>query len=176
MTFFLRKQSTVAQSSAEAELGRFAEETSTACSLQRWEEMTSDCSRMRVYSDSSVGRAIACRRGCGRVRHLSVWQLFGQHSTKSRRVSIHTIGPEDNPADLGTKVLPMATVYKQACEYDELRDALQGRRSSRQRHDPHLQRLAFSSGPCRSGGWQPRVGVAGRGGDGFVAHPQRFAG
>lgn len=77
----------VAQSSAEAELGAIRRGAIKSLFLASvWEEMTSDTLKINIFSDSSAGCAIACRRGLFRVRHLSIRQLFVQQLTNSGRV------------------------------------------------------------------------------------------
>lgn len=71
--------------------------------------MAGETLKINIFSDSSTVRAIACRRGLGRVRRLG--QPFVQQLTNSGRVEILRFSTDDNPADLGTKVLPMTTVH-----------------------------------------------------------------
>lgn len=75
VTFSSRTGTTVSQSSAEAELeaelGAIHGAINSVFLAKIWEEMTGDCLKIHAYSDSSAGRAIACRRGLRRARHLS---------------------------------------------------------------------------------------------------------
>lgn len=77
VTFSSKTQTTVAQSSAEAELGSHAPRSHQSVFLAgSWEDMSGERIKMQVCPDASAGCAIACRRGPGRVRHLNVRQLF----------------------------------------------------------------------------------------------------
>lgn len=113
VAFSPQTQMTMAWCSAEAELGATHRVAINGVFLSnKLEDITSDSPRTRIFSDSSVGRPIAYRRGCGRVRRLSVLPLFVQRLIKSRRVSLHGVATEDNLADWGTKVLPTGTEHE----------------------------------------------------------------
>jgi len=67
---------------------------------------------IRVWSDSSAGRAMAMRVGAGRVRHLTVRMLFIQQLTSTKRVSVHGLKGTENMADIGTKILDAPSIAK----------------------------------------------------------------
>ncbi len=60
---------------------------------------------IELRTDSSAGIAMCRRKGPGRVRHLSVKQLFIQELVGSKRVVLVKWPGEQNLADIGTKVL-----------------------------------------------------------------------
>ena len=58
-----------------------------------------------LRSDSAVGRGIAQRIGCGRVRHLDCGLLWIQEAIKKKIMRPAPISGQKNPADIGTKPL-----------------------------------------------------------------------
>jgi hypothetical protein len=59
---------------------------------------------IHVYSDSSAARAVVARRGCGRMKHLQVRDLWLQDQLRDGRIEVRCVGTDVNPADLFTKV------------------------------------------------------------------------
>ena len=57
----------------------------------------------RSFSDSSSGRSMVARLGCGKMKHLSVKVLRSQEHVKRKHVTIHKVDGDQNPADLQTK-------------------------------------------------------------------------
>ena len=55
--------------------------------------------------DASAALGILQRRGVGKIRRLDVGALWLQEKEFQRRISLHKIKGEKNPADLGTKHL-----------------------------------------------------------------------
>lgn len=111
--FSFRAPTTVVQSSAEAELGAIRRGAINSVLIANiGEEMAGETLTINIFSDSSAGRAIACRRGQGRARHLSARQLFVQLTNSGGRVQILRASTDDNPADHGAKVLPMTAAHK----------------------------------------------------------------
>lgn len=80
------------------------------------EELTGDCPHTKAFSDSPARRATPCRCGCGRARHLN-----------SGGVTIPGVSAENDPADLGARGLPMATVYRRmkTMSFERVTGALQ---------------------------------------------------
>jgi hypothetical protein len=60
-----------------------------------------------VASDSKAGRAMATRRGVGRVRHLDARLLWVQELVAQGVLKMETRPGEDNEADIGTKHLDL---------------------------------------------------------------------
>ncbi len=62
--------------------------------------------RSRMFTDSVAAKGIMTRRGLGKLRHIEVGYLWLQDVVAEKRVLVHKVKSEDNPADLGTKHLP----------------------------------------------------------------------
>ena len=59
----------------------------------------------RVRVDATASKAIASRRGVGRVRHLHTQVLWVQEAVARRELTIVKVTRIENPADVGTKTL-----------------------------------------------------------------------
>ena len=57
------------------------------------------------YTDSSSARQLACRQGCGRVRHISGKLLWIQEKTADNSFPLRPVSTVYNVADIGTKRL-----------------------------------------------------------------------
>ncbi len=100
-----KTQAIISQSSGEAELMAIHRGACFGFYVSHvWAELNGVTPVIKLFSDSSAARAIATRRGPGRVRHLTVKQLFVQSLTNGR-LALHKVPGEDNTADIGTKVL-----------------------------------------------------------------------
>jgi hypothetical protein len=98
-------QTTIALSSAEAELiaaVRGAAEGLAARSLA--EDLGSEC-KLRVHVDSSAAIGICKRSGIGKIRHLDTRLLWIQDLVRNGTIGIMKVAGIDNPADLMTKYL-----------------------------------------------------------------------
>ena len=60
---------------------------------------------MICLTDSSAAKGISARKGIGRVKHLSLKELWVQDAIEQKRFRIQKVSTESNWADLGTKVL-----------------------------------------------------------------------
>ena len=60
---------------------------------------------LEIHADSSAAIGICKRSGIGRVRHLSVGQLWVQERIRSGEVKLFKVAGEFNPADAFTKPL-----------------------------------------------------------------------
>ena len=79
VVFSSKTQTVIAQSSAEAELGAIHRGCCHGLHISNiWAELEGAAPPITIFINSSAGRAIAVRRGCGRIRHLSVRQMFVQ--------------------------------------------------------------------------------------------------
>ena len=56
-----------------------------------------------VHTDSSAAKAVACRRGLGKLRHIELKYLWVQELVQEQRIVIKKINGLDNPADCLTK-------------------------------------------------------------------------
>jgi hypothetical protein len=106
----VKGQMYVAQSSAESELGGSHRGCLYGIFLQNmiFEFFGTVCT-VEILTDSSAGKTIALRKGCGKVRHLDTKQLYIQDLTGSGRVRVLKCRGGDNLADMGTK--PLARSY-----------------------------------------------------------------
>ena len=62
-----------------------------------------DSPSLEVKLDAISGRAIAMRRGAGRIRHIAAPTLWLQHLVINGEIMMTRVGGHDNWADLGTK-------------------------------------------------------------------------
>ena len=63
------------------------------------------CLDIRLFTDATTGKSIASRKGLGKVRHISVNELWIQDKVASKVITIIKIKNKFNPADLMTKDL-----------------------------------------------------------------------
>ena len=61
--------------------------------------------KILVQTDASSGRAIALRRGVGKLRHLEAKYLWLQQQVELKLLEIVKIKGKDNRVDVGTKHL-----------------------------------------------------------------------
>ena len=100
-----RTQASVALSSAEAEL------MALSAGCQEGQFVESILQELDVkapavlYSDSSAARAIIFRRGLGKLKHVSIRQLWLQDQMRDGRIQVCRVTTEANTADLLTKGL-----------------------------------------------------------------------
>ena len=105
-------QSTVALSSAEAELGGICRGASTGLGLQAIAKDLGIRWNLVVHTDASAAIGICKRRGLGKVRHLAVSDLWVQDRIRKKDFQIQKIAGVDNPADLMTKILDRPLMQK----------------------------------------------------------------
>jgi hypothetical protein len=98
-------QSTIALSSGEAEFYALIEGASRSLGIQSLMEDMGFEMCIRLKSDSSSGRSISLRKGCGKVRHLQVKYLWIQSEVFDKALKIDKVLGTENPADVGTKYL-----------------------------------------------------------------------
>jgi len=98
-------QSTIALSSGEAEFYALIEGASRSLGIQSLMDDMGFEANITLKSDSSSGRSISLRKGCGKVRHLQVKYLWLQHEVFDKTLKIDKVKGTDNPADVGTKYL-----------------------------------------------------------------------
>ena len=56
-----------------------------------------------LCGDSSAAIAVSQRRGCGKLRHIHIGQLWIQEKVLNNEVTVKKVLGEENPADLTTK-------------------------------------------------------------------------
>ena len=65
-----------------------------------------------LFSDSSAARGIIHRAGLGKLRHLETGYLWLQAAVKAKRLQVRKVAGTLNPADLFTKHLSAAEMWK----------------------------------------------------------------
>ena len=106
-------QAMVAMSSAEAEFYAMVEGATRGIGLSGMlEELGLVTGGVELHTDSSAAKSFASRRGVGKIRHISVKELWLQEAVKEGKVRLRKIGGEVNPADLMTKYLEMVTIKR----------------------------------------------------------------
>ena len=65
-----------------------------------------------LYSDSSAAIGIIHRAGLGKLRHLETGYLWLQSAVAKRRLQVRKVNGAENPADLFTKYLSSADMWK----------------------------------------------------------------
>ena len=98
-------QTVIALSTGEAELYALNKVAAQSLGLQSLLiDMGIDLS-VRLHTDATTGRAIAMRRGLGKVRHIAVNELWLQEQVQMGKVTVLKIKNKFNLADLLTKYL-----------------------------------------------------------------------
>ena len=98
-------QSIIALSTGEAELYAINRSAATALGLQSLLVDLGVQLDIRIFTDATTGKSIATRRGLGKVRHISVNELWIQEKVSTGIITIFKIKNKFNPADLLTKHL-----------------------------------------------------------------------
>ena len=101
----------VATSSGEAE---FYAPTKSALRALGAVAVAADMAKVvkpRVRVDATASKAIASRRGVGRVRHLHTQLLWIRDSVARRELTIAKVPERETPADLGTKHLAQREMH-----------------------------------------------------------------
>ena len=93
-------------SSAEAELRGMVRCAKEALCVQKLFAFMGIDLEIRTWSDSSAATQAAQRLGTGKMRHLETQYLWIQELVKTKRVTIHKVKGEMNPADIYTKDVP----------------------------------------------------------------------
>ena len=100
-------QTVVALSTGEAELYALNKTAAQSLGLQSLLRDLGVELDVRLHTDATTGRAIATRRGLGKVRHIAVNELWLQEQVAKNSVSIMKIKNKFNLADLLTKYLSL---------------------------------------------------------------------
>ena len=96
-------QAVIALSSGEAEFYGIVKGGSIGIGLRSvLGDLGVDC-RIRIHTDAAAAKAIASRKGLGKVRHIEVNQLWIQDRVGSGNVELHKIQGTVNPGDALTK-------------------------------------------------------------------------
>ena len=98
-------QKRVILSSAEAELGALVKTAAETIGILHMAEGFGREVTGEVFVDSSAALAIVNRKGCGKLRHVRVGQLWVQELAEEEEIKFRKVLGDDNPADLSTKYL-----------------------------------------------------------------------
>ena len=98
-------QKRVTLSSAEAELGALVKTSTEVLGILQMAEGLGRIMTAEVLVDSSAALGIVHRKGCGKLRHIRVGQLWVQEVAENDELKFHKVKGEQNPADLNTKHL-----------------------------------------------------------------------
>jgi hypothetical protein len=102
----VKTQGNLSTSSGQAELGGIQRGAMFGVYVQNvWSATYGETLPITVHTDSAAGKVMGTRRGCGKVRHLEIRELYIQQLTNSGRVKIEKVAGQLNEADIGTKVL-----------------------------------------------------------------------
>ena len=118
----MRKQKTIAQRSAEAELYAEALEASHGKAMTSLMRDVGYVMDPTVVIDAKATENILHRLNVGRMKHIDVAHLWLQDEVRSRRLSVQRGTSWANVADIGTKVLSNAVIAKHslALEYSNM--------------------------------------------------------
>ena len=97
------KQSLVALSSGEAEFYGIVRAVATSKQTSQILEQIGMQLEVTTASDSSVARGICTRTGSGKVRHLSIKELWVQEAYRKKEFQLVSVDTLLNWADIGTK-------------------------------------------------------------------------
>ena len=105
-------QAVIALSSGEAE---YYAALKGSCAALGFQSMLVDLgmrASITLFTDSSAARGIIHRAGLGKLRHLETGYLWLQAAVKNKRLQVRKVPGKDNPADLFTKHLAAAEMWK----------------------------------------------------------------
>ena len=95
--------STIALSTGEAELSALAKGTAEGLGMQSVLMDMGLNTQVSIESDATAAIGMAARQGLGRVRHISVADLWVQQRLKRGDITTRKVDGTQNPADLMTK-------------------------------------------------------------------------
>ena len=98
-----RTQKARALSSGEAEYYAMVTGCAEGLGMQSLAEELGWKAEVRIWTDSSAAKAVANRRGLGKLRHVELKWLWMQDVVKDRRVKLKTVKGEEYVADHLTK-------------------------------------------------------------------------
>ena len=105
-------QGVIALSSGEAEYYAALKGASAALGFQSMLADLGMRGSITLYTDSSAARGIIHRAGLGKLRHLETGYLWLQAAVKSKKLQVRKVLGTENPADLLTKHLSAADMWK----------------------------------------------------------------
>jgi hypothetical protein len=105
-------QDVVALSSGEAEYYAMVKAVSQAIGVRNLLKDLEINVSIQINTDASAAKAIASRRGCGRVRHIDVATLWVQEKVANGEVKVQKVPGTENLADVLTKHVDRSTLDK----------------------------------------------------------------
>ena len=105
-------QNVIALSSGEAEYYAALKGASSALGFQSMLRDLGVKTSITLYTDSSAARGIIHRAGLGKLRHLETGYLWLQSAVKAKKLQVRKVLGAENPADLLTKHLAAADMWK----------------------------------------------------------------
>ena len=105
-------QNALATSSGEAEFYALTKSASRALGAVAMAADMSKVVKPRVRVDATASKAVASRRGAGRVRHLHTEVLWVQEAVARRELTIVKVPGVENPAGKGTKHLAQKEMHE----------------------------------------------------------------
>ena len=114
LSHWSKSQSNVALSSAEAELNATVKGLSELVGLYNLIQETQRVSvNLVLCTDASACKGMLLRHGAGKVKHLSVKQLWAQECVKTFQIDVLKVPREKNPADVLTHSVSHPILDKQ---------------------------------------------------------------
>ena len=102
MGHWSRTQQVVALSSCEAELSGICKAAQEGLAAKHLSHEIGKEYPLCIYTDSSAARGVVQRQGAGKVKHLSVRQLWVQEREARKELTVCKVPREKNWADLLT--------------------------------------------------------------------------
>ena len=103
-------QATIALSSGEAELTAVVKGSTQALGMVSMARDLGLELAITVFTDSKAGKAMASRKGVGKVRHLEVADLWIQDAVRLGKIKLEKVDGLKNMADMLTKYIPAANI------------------------------------------------------------------
>ena len=148
-----RTQKARALSTGEAEYYAMVTSCAEGLGLQALAEDMGWKVTVRIWTDSSAAKAVAKRRGLGKLRHVELKWLWVQDMVKEGRVKLKTIRGEENVADHLTKPKTRAdieellkTVGAEFRDYEADRGRRRAKVKKRKRADDEIKVLTPGMG------------------------------
>ena len=92
-------QSTIALSSAEAELNALVKAVSETMGILNMLKEMGKGFKARILTDSSAAKGIVNRVGCGKVKHLEARQLWVQDAVRRKVIEVKKVSRDLNVSD-----------------------------------------------------------------------------
>ena len=105
-------QAVIALSSGEAEYDAALKGASQVLGFQSMLKDIGLHTKVTLFNDSSATRGIIHRAGLGKLRHLETGYLWLQAAVAKKRLQVRKVNGAENPADLFTKYLSSADMWK----------------------------------------------------------------